>query len=189
VRLFAAVDTSGETRDAMAAEQKRIAASLGPSGASLKWVRLDAAHLTLVFLGEVDAARAQRLVNAMAHDVDATPFEIAFSGAGVFPPRGAPRVLWVGVGDGARELTALRCEVAARIAADGVVLEARDFRPHLTLGRWTSSRPSDRGRALAAARPSTLARQLVTRVTLYESRLSSSGAAYTALAHANLAGT
>ena len=189
MRLFAAVETSGETRDAMAAEQKRIAASLGPSGASLKWARPDGAHLTLVFLGEVDAARAPRLVKAMAHDVDVPPFEIAFSGAGVFPPRGAPRVLWVGVSDGVNELAGLRREIAARIAAHGVVLEARDFRPHLTLGRWTSSRPSDRARALAAARPATLARQVVTRVTLYESRLSSSGAAHTALTHANLAGS
>jgi RNA 2',3'-cyclic 3'-phosphodiesterase len=187
VRLFAAVETSRETRHAMAAEQKRIAASLGPSGASLRWVRPDGTHLTLVFLGEVDAAGAQRLVKAMAHDVDAAPFDIAFGGAGVFPSRGAPRVLWVGVGDGVNELTALRREMAARIAAHGVVIEARGFHPHLTLGRWTSSRPSDRARALAAVRPSTLARQLVTRVTLYESRLSSSGAAYTALAHANLA--
>jgi len=189
VRLFAAVDLSRETRDAMAAEQARVAASLGSAGASLKWVKPDRAHLTLVFLGHVDAARVPPIVEAVARDVDATPFDVVFSGIGVFPPRGAPRVLWAGIVAGVDELRALHRELSARIAAQGVVLDTRDFHPHLTLGRWISSRTSDRARALAAARPGTLAREHVAQVTLFESRLSSSGAAYTALAHANLTRT
>jgi len=188
VRLFAAVDLSPETRDAMAAEQTRIAASLGPSARSLKWVRPGGAHLTLVFLGHVEAARVPPIVEGFAVDVDARPFDIVFSGLGVFPPHGAPRVLWIGVGGGVDQLRALHHELAARVSAQGVDLDARDFHPHLTLGRWSSSRTSDRVRVLAAARPGALAREYVTGVTLFESRLSSSGAAYTALAHANLTG-
>ena len=186
MRLFAAVDLSRETRDAMAAEQARIAASLGASAGVPKWVRPDGAHLTLVFLGHVDPARVPPIVVAMTQDVDASPFDIVFSGLGVFPLRGAPRVLWAGIADGVDALRGLHRELAARVSAHGVDLEARDFHPHLTLGRWISSRPSDRARVLAAARPGTLAREHVTHVTLFESRLSSSGAAYTALAHANL---
>jgi 2'-5' RNA ligase len=188
VRLFAAVDLSRDTRDAMAAEQTRIAASLGPSARSLKWVRPGGAHLTLVFLGHVEAARVPPIVEAFAVDVDARPFDIVFSGVGVFPPRGAPRVLWIGIGGGGDQLRALHHELAARVSAQGVDLDTRDFHPHLTLGRWSSSRMSDRGRVLAAARPGALAREHVTRVTLFESRLSSSGSSYTALAHANLTG-
>jgi 2'-5' RNA ligase len=188
VRLFAAVDLSPETRDAMAAEQTRIAASLGPSARSLKWVGPDGAHLTLAFLGNVDAARVPPIVEALTRDVDARPFDIVFSGAGVFPSRGAPRVLWTGVGAGVDELRALHRELAARVSAQGVDLDTRDFHPHLTLGRWSSSRTSDRARVLAAVRRGALAREYVTGVTLFESRLSSSGAAYTALAHANLTG-
>ena len=96
-----------------------------------------------------------------------TPFDIVFGGAGVFPPRGAPRVLWIGVGAGDDQLRALQREMAARVSAHGVDLEARDFHPHLTLGRWSSSRPSDRARVLAAARHGAIAREHVTRVTLY----------------------
>lgn len=188
MRLFAAVDLSPDTRDAMAAEQTRIAASLGPSTRSLKWVRPDGAHLTLVFLGNVDAARVPPIVEALAMDVDARPFDIVFSGAGVFPPHGAPRVLWTGIGAGVDDLRALHRELAARVSALGVTLDTRDFHPHLTLGRWSSSRTSDRARVLAAARPGALARECVSRVTLFESLLSSSGATYTALAHANLTG-
>ena len=186
MRLFAAVDLSRETRDAMAAEQARLAAKLGSSAGSLKWVRPGGAHLTLVFLGNVDAARFPPIVEALSKDVDASPFGIVFSGAGVFPPRGAPRVLWTGISAGVDELRGLRRELAARVSAHGIVLDTRDFHPHLTLGRWSSSRPSDRARVLAATRPDALAREYVTRVTLFESRLSSAGPAYTSLAHANL---
>jgi RNA 2',3'-cyclic 3'-phosphodiesterase len=106
----------------------------------------------------------------------------------VFPDRGAPRVLWVGVGGGADELIALQRDLAARIAARGIALEARAYHPHLTLARWSRSRPADRAPIAAARRGGILARQPVTGVTLYESRLLPSGARYTALARANLAG-
>lgn len=189
MRLFVAVDLSGGTRAAMASEQKRIAASLGAGATSLKWVRPDRAHLTLVFLGEVDEARVPSLVEAIGQDLDVAPFELIFSGIGLFPPRGAPRLLWAGVGAGARDVTTLHRAIAARVAAQGVALEPRDFHPHLTLARWSRSRTSDRARALAAARPDPIARERVAWATLYESRLSPAGAAYITLARANLTRT
>jgi RNA 2',3'-cyclic 3'-phosphodiesterase len=189
VRLFAAIDLSPETQDAMAAEQKRIAASLGASAAPLKWVRPDHAHLTLVFLGEVDAAAVPLLVDTFGLDVAVPPFDIVFSGIGVFPARGAPRVLWIGIGAGGSPLSTVQIALTARVSARGIPIEARDFHPHLTLARWTRSRPSDRHRALAAGRPGAVARQRVEWATLYESRLSSSGATYVPLTRANLTRT
>jgi RNA 2',3'-cyclic 3'-phosphodiesterase len=173
----------------MAAEQQRIAASLGPAGASLKWVAPDRAHLTLVFLGHVDAMLVPPIVAAMEQDVNVRPFDVTFGGLGTFPLHGAPRVLWVGIEAGISPLRALQRDVASRVAAHGIAIEAREFHPHLTLGRWTSSRSSDRARGLGAARNGAIAGEHVARVTLYQSRLSSSGAAYAALAHANLTGT
>jgi 2'-5' RNA ligase len=191
VRLFAAIDLSAETRHAMAAEQQRISAALRSPDASLKlkWIRPENAHLTLVFLGHVDDARVPALIAAIGRDVDAPPFEIAFGGIGVFPPRGAPRVLWTGITAGLDGIVALQRELAARVAAHGIVLEPRPFHPHLTLARWTASRPSDRARALNIPPPGTIARQRVASATLYESQLSPAGAAYTALVRANLART
>jgi RNA 2',3'-cyclic 3'-phosphodiesterase len=189
VRLFAAFDLSNRTRDAVAAEQRRIASSLGGAAASPKWIPPDRAHLTLVFLGQVDDNVVPPLVQTMSQDVEAAPFEITFSGRGVFPPRGAPRVLWVGVKAGIDQLILLHREMVRRVVGHGIELEAREYHPHLTLGRWRVSRPSDATRALSAAKRDTLAQETVTRVTLFESRLSSSGPVYTALAHANLTAT
>ncbi|MCU1385028.1 MAG: hypothetical protein JWL71_3725, partial [Acidobacteria bacterium] len=144
MRLFAAVDLSSETREAIAAEQQRIRTALGESGGSLKWVGAGNAHLTLVFLGQVDAAAVPLLADDFSCDIALPPFEIAVSGLGMFPERGAPRVLWLGIGAGAGSLIALQRAVAVRVAAHGVALEARDFHPHLTLARWGASRPADR---------------------------------------------
>ena len=186
MRLFVAVDLSEEARQAMAAEQRRIAAALARGQTSLKWVRPEHMHLTLVFLGSVDEARVPAVIDALGRDVHTAPFDMVFDGVGAFPPRGAPRVLWTGVTEGAAQLVVLQRDVGQRAAALGIALEDRPFNPHLTLGRWRESRPRDRERALASEGLGAMARVRVERATLYESRLSPSGPTYTALAHANL---
>jgi 2'-5' RNA ligase len=189
VRLFAAIDLSPDTQDAMAAEQQRIAASLASTAAPLKWVRPDHAHLTLLFLGDVDAAKVPSLIETVGMDVEVPPFDIVFGGIGVFPRHGPPHVLWVGIEAGGSQLGAVQIALTARVSAEGIPIEARDFHPHLTLARWTRSRLSDRQGALAAGRSGAIARQRVAWATLYESRLSPSGAAYVPLTRANLTRT
>lgn len=186
MRLFVAVDLSEDARRQIAVQQQRIAAALGGTIRSLKWVRAEHAHLTLVFLGRVDDSQVPSVVDALGRDVDRPSFEMILDGVGVFPPRGAPRVLWVGVAAGAPELSDLQRLMTERVTALGIELEDRPFHPHLTLGRWRASRPADRGRALAAAPSGAIARVPVECATLYESRLSSSGPGYLARARANL---
>jgi RNA 2',3'-cyclic 3'-phosphodiesterase len=185
VRLFAAVELSDEARLAIAAEQERLAAAFSGKSAP-RWVKPDQAHLTLVFLGNVEAGLAPAVIDAVGRDVDLAPFDMVLDGIGAFPPRGAPRVLWVGVTEGAEEMTRLQRELAARAAALGIAVEERPFHPHLTIARWRESRPADRDRAIGAATRGALARVHVSSATLYESKLSPAGPAYTALAHANL---
>ena len=187
MRLFVAVDLSDDARQAIAAEQKRIALALAEAKTRLKWVQSEHLHLTLVFLGEVEDARVPPVTDAVGCDVDAPPFDVTFSGAGVFPPHRAPRALWIGITAGVAELTALQKELARRVAGTGVELDGRPFSPHLTLGRWRTSRSSDGRRALAAAAQGAIARMRVAAATLYQSQLSSSGPTYTARARANLA--
>jgi 2'-5' RNA ligase len=60
----------------------------------------------------------------------------------------------------------------------------RPFRPHLTLGRWRESRPSDRpSPKVQVARAVEVD---IERVVLFQSRLSSAGPSYTRLATAPL---
>ena len=189
MRLFVAADVPDTAREALAAEQKRLASAIGGSAGSLRWVKPDHSHLTLVFLGDVGDSRVPAVANAIGRGVDAPPFDIVFDGVGAFPLRGAPRVLWIGVGEGAAPLTALQQELVRRLTALDLRLEDRAFRPHLTLARWRESRPADRQRALAHAHNTAIARARVAGATLYQSRLSSSGPSYTAVARATLSGS
>jgi 2'-5' RNA ligase len=198
MRLFVAVDLPDEARQAIAVRQKLWAGPLSKSKDGLKLVEPARMHLTLLFIGEAPEANVPAIVASMNAPASMAPFDVTFGGVGVFPPRGAPRVLWIGITDGVAHLERLQHEIAARVRAVGIEFDDRPFHPHLTLGRW---RGADRKRPSAVRRstPERLRREVaaldqpdliacvrVTRATLYQSRLSSSGPAYAALAHANL---
>src|ERR1043166_9776398 len=94
MRMFVAVDLDDSTKAAIAREQQmawRLAAK-----APIKFVNPEKAHLTLAFLADVPSLQCDRLIDAMHQPVEGIgPFQMTFGGLGVFPPRGAPRVLWL----------------------------------------------------------------------------------------------
>jgi len=198
MRLFVAVDLSDEARQAIAARQKLWTGPLSKSRDGLRLVEPSRMHLTLLFIGEAREGAVPAIVESISAPARMAPFDVTFGGVGVFPPRGAPRVLWVGIAEGAASLERLQHDIVERVRAVGIAFDDRPFHPHLTLGRW---RGDDRKRSSAERRstPERLRREVatldrsdriasvrVTRATLYQSRLSSSGPAYTALAHATL---
>ena len=191
MRMFVAVDLDDATRAVVAQEQRSITRRVKSS--SIRLVEPGQVHLTLAFLGEVAPPLSEQVTEAMRQPLTGiAPFRLALGGVGMFPPRGAPRILWLGLIDGARPMITLQAAVARRLNALGVTLEDRAFSPHVTIGRWRDARPSDR-RAVenvetVANDPSrgTLARMLVDHVTLFESRLSSKGASHFPLAEAQL---
>jgi len=186
MRLFIAIDLDDNARAAIAEEQRRLKTAMSESGSSMKWVRAEQMHLTLVFLGEVPEPSAPPIVDALNRPVDQSPFELVFSGIGVFPPHGAPNVLWIGAAAGADDSIELQRHLADRVRALGLAVERRPFHPHLTLARWKTSRGADRARARAAAHDRMVAAVHVGHATLYRSRLSSAGPSYTPLARATL---
>jgi RNA 2',3'-cyclic 3'-phosphodiesterase len=187
MRLFVAVDLDASARDAVAIEQKRLQRALGEPGRSAwKWVRPDRMHLTLAFIGEVDASAAEAIVAAMRDPFDGSAVGLVFAGLGVFPPRGAPKVLWVGVTDGRAAIVALQRRVAERLAGAGVAPETRAYHPHLTLARGGSAKPSDGRRTVGFDRGGPIARIVARTVSLYQSRLSQTGPDYTTLVRTEL---
>ena len=185
MRLFVAIDLDDGAREAIAQMQRRMAGLLD-ADRSLKWVRPAHMHLTLAFLGEAADLHVPALVSALSAAIEVHPFAVVFEGLGVFPARGAPRVLWLGAGEGAAEVINTQRVVAGRVAGCGLTLEARPFHPHLTIARWRASRPDAARRALSSAPHTPIARVSVDHVTLYQSRLTPDGPAYTALARATL---
>lgn len=96
-------------------------------------------HLTLHFLGDVEEERLTALREALAK-VRHEPFMIAIRGTGVFPPRGRPGVLWVGVAESA-PLAKLYAGIGTAIEACGLEVERRPYVPHVTLARLTPAVP------------------------------------------------
>ena len=146
----------------------------------------DRLHVTVRFIGETDEVQSKRIASALAPAADIEPFELACHGVGAFPERGAPRVLWAGIGAGADGLAALEQEVSARLAACGVLPEERGYHPHVTLARVRDPRGLQT-RALTDGfvdRPFGTSR--VVAITLFHSRPSSQGAVYVPLQSTSL---
>ena len=119
------IDLDDVARRAVGAEQRtpRQGARHGLVGVEMDSIRLH--HVTLVFLAEVTEAVSASVVERMTPDIDAAPFDVVFQHLGVFPLRGAPQALWLGVAEGARELGALGQLVRRRLKPLGAPLEER----------------------------------------------------------------
>jgi RNA 2',3'-cyclic 3'-phosphodiesterase len=187
-----AFELDDAARQAILVEQNRLKHAFEDSGrSSLRWVKPEHIHLTLVFLGEVRPEDGDKVIQVMSEAIQHDRFAIAFGGLGIFPPRGLPRVLWLGLQHGIREVVAVQQQVVERLGRVGVVGQERDrtFRPHLTLARWRTSTGADRRTVLGLNKPEDIAQLAVTHVTLVQSRLSSAGPSYTALCRTELAAT
>jgi 2'-5' RNA ligase len=183
-RLFLAVELDEATRIAVDDLSHQLRQDLRiQSVGRTSWVSRDRMHLTLHFAGDADAAAERRLLDALAIPIPCSPFRLGFHGLGVFPERGSPRVLWLGIGDGLDDLLAVRRELTRRLGTTPGRPEA--FHPHLTLARFRDRVPRGRLGEMSAF-PVAAGPSPIDRVTLYESRLSPKGPAYAALAEAPL---
>jgi 2'-5' RNA ligase len=191
MRLFIAIELDDHARHAVAEEQTRLKAGLRDGGdrPGLRWISPEHMHLTLAFLGEIDDIRSRVILEMMRRPIQGDPFSVVFGGLGVFPPAGPPRVLWLPLMSGVRQVMDVQRQVADRVARSGISLDARPFQPHLTLARCHRARGSDRRRLLglpAAVRNGGVTRLDVEEVALIHSRLSQAGPAYTALCRSRL---
>jgi 2'-5' RNA ligase len=189
VRLFVAVEVGAEvqrTASQMIDDLKRRIERSAPH-ARVTWVQPEQLHLTVRFIGHVDPVAGEKIQAALLRPLTTPAFELTIAGAGTFPPRGQPRVIWAGITTGMDRLRLVEQEVRSRLGALAPSTDDRDYRPHLTLGR-VKSPAGLRAAALLEGRESTVFGMVrVAAVTLFESRLSSSGPTYVALARADLA--
>ena len=107
---------------------------------------------------------------------------------GTFPPTGPPRVVWLGLEQGARELASLQAAVARRLERIEFRRELRPFAPHLTLGRIKEGGTRADRERIAGARLEPAGGCTIDHVTLYRSRLSPRGPTCMPLASTPLVG-
>lgn len=183
VRTFIAIEMPESARAFLARCQDRLRGA----GGTVRWVRPELIHLTLVFLGEVASARLPAVEAAVREAAGGfAPLALEPRGVGRFPPRGRPRVVWVGVDEPTGGLVRLQKAVADATAAFAEKTEDRAYAAHLTLGRVqggdvhalaeaVDAMAEERGRALEARE-----------VVVFRSVLAPGGPTYTPLARVPL---
>jgi len=151
----------------------------------MSWTRPGNWHLTLKFLGDAAPETVEKVKESMA-GLRVTRFALQAGGGGFFPPVGErfaprPRVVWVGLAQGASECRALAQEVEGAMRALGFPAEARPFAPHLTLARIKQAQEDPWLDFLKELQRVAWPAVTVDRVTLWRSVLGPGGPSYTPL--------
>jgi 2'-5' RNA ligase len=191
MRAFFAVDLHDTLRDAAYGWGRAVAHALGRGAADVSWVPATRMHVTVHFLGEIDAATVTALQATLGDVVPEPPFEVALGTGGTFPASGRPRVLWLGVEAGADPLQRVHAWLQPRVAGIGQRDRHGSFAPHVTIARIRHDPGPGVARAVRAAVARTPPPSGTTRVetlTLFESVPSTEGPIYVARAQIPLGG-
>ena len=176
-RLFIALEPPDSVRGAVAS----IHESLG----RMRWISPENFHLTLVFLGDVDADSQQALEEALAV-VTVKRFLIGLSGVGTFG-RGRPRVVWAGVSNTHPHLFALRKNILDAALSADIEADMRSFTPHLTIARCSGTSPESLKPFLKEHQTTDFGIMSVSTFALFETVAGPSGSEYVVLNRWNLA--
>jgi 2'-5' RNA ligase len=176
MRTFIAINLDDAIKDAI----REKTAPVREVDAKIKWVEKQNLHLTLRFLGEVKPETVPRIDDAMRKSCEGiAPFDMVLKGAGCFPERGRPRVVWVAVEDGAD--TAKRIAERLRKELSGLPVKPDDkaFKAHITIGRIKKVGDRDAFHAtLENLKELFLGSQTINTIELMESQLTPGGPIY-----------
>jgi 2'-5' RNA ligase len=131
-RLFVAIDLPEST--------KQFLVDLDPNIRGVRWTDATQMHLTLAFFGDVpedvDLALREKL-----SAIQFGAFFLPITGAGTFPPKGPPKIIWIGVGRGHPHLFQVHKRVQEAALAAGIEPELRPWHPHITIARCRDVAP------------------------------------------------
>jgi RNA 2',3'-cyclic 3'-phosphodiesterase len=133
-RLFVAVTVPEGVKAKMEEAQTELRRVLPQR--SVRWARRQQFHLTLRFLGDVEAARVEALAEAIrAACRGFGALQLRAERVGFFPDLRYPRVAWIGVQDQADQLPRLQQTVEAATESFTTEKKEERFTGHITLGR------------------------------------------------------
>lgn len=186
VRTFIAIKLTPEIISNISGVQEELKKSV----IEVKWVKPENIHLTLKFLGHITPEELEKVKLATRETLKPfAPFEVSVSGLGAFPKIEYPRVIWVGIDKGKKELTKIASRIEENLAKIGFAKEKRGFSPHLTLGRIKSLKGGERLiETFTKLKASNLGSMRVTKISIMKSELKPLGPVYTSLEEIDLKG-
>ena len=168
IRLFVALEIPDDIRDRL--EEL----CMGVAGA--RWVEPENMHVTLRFIGDVDGAVCEDVVDALLA-VRAPSLELTLERLGTFQQGSIAHTLWVGVQRN-DALLQLQSKVERALVAAGLSPERRRYTPHLTIARTKEAPVEHLASFIAEHEPFRLAPFAVERFSLFSSFLSKNGVQY-----------
>jgi 2'-5' RNA ligase len=184
IRTFIAIELDNALRRALGSVQAQL--QRDRAARLVRWVEPASIHITLKFLGDVNAEHLPKLEHAIADACAGIPsFSLALAGLGAFPNTRRPNVIWVGANGQVDVAAQLAEKIDAACVALGFAPEERPFAPHLTLGRVKrdASIPERQliGAMIDATQVETLGELKADHVSVMKSELRPSGSVYTRL--------
>jgi RNA 2',3'-cyclic 3'-phosphodiesterase len=125
-RLFVAIDVPDSTR--------QLVAALDPHIRGVRWTDPAQMHLTLGFYGNVPDASDLALRDRLTA-IEFGAFFLPITGVGAFSAKGAPKIIWIGVGKAHPHLFQIHKRVQEAALAAGLEPELRPWHPHITIAR------------------------------------------------------
>lgn len=186
MRTFIAIELPQEIKDFLS----RLQTELKATQADVKWVAPENIHLTLKFLGEIDDKKLTQIIEIIDDTAKGKDkFRICISSLGAFPKIDFPRVIWVGIETGDKEIKEIAGGLEEKIAKTGIPKEDRPFSSHITIGRTRSTLNREKLVGYLKNKSELGGEKLefyVTKVTLFKSTLTPKGPLYEALKEASL---
>ena len=131
IRYFIGLPPDTEVQEQLAQQAKEQEPTLHFA----KWTHPQDYHITLAFLGDLEASKAEEVRDVLSkHTFHTSTFSVHTSQWGCFGPPKKPSILWAGI-ESSDELKALHAEVWSLMETVGFEREQRPFRPHLTIAR------------------------------------------------------
>src|SRR5215831_5376547 len=134
LRLFVAILLPETIKNSVEQAQAKLRQAL--TDVPVRWSRREQFHLTLRFLGQVEATLAPALTEALQVACQRfAPLRLRATRIGFFPNQRLPHIVWVGIEDLHQQLPAL--QRAVQSATQNFTTEEPEstFTGHVTLGR------------------------------------------------------
>jgi 2'-5' RNA ligase len=169
-RLFVAIDLPDSTR--------QLLTRLDPHIRGVRWTEAAQMHLTLAFFGDVLEDVELRLREKLSAIKFGT-FFLSVGGVGTFSAKGAPKIIWIGLGKAHPHLFQIYKRVQEAALAVGIELELRPWHAHITIARCRDVSPQSIRNFLKAHSDFDAGMIRVDAFHLYSSKLTPGGPIHT----------
>lgn len=179
IRLFVALDLAIPVVERLVLLQDELDRRL-PKNVDVRLVTPEQLHVTLKFIGEVDTSLVS-VIETTIRDMTRPlfPFEFRTQGCGAFPDPTGARIIWAGLDEQGSEVMSLLNQTLERSLDEiGIIPDAREYRPHVTLARLRSETPVDLSAFLTPLKELEFGNSYVRDLVLMASELTKDGPVY-----------